>query len=653
MKKLIFTVHNHQPVGNFDHVIREAFEKSYKPFIDLVFDLKYPKVCFHFSGILYDWLEKNEPYCLDKIKEMVFRNQIEILSGGYYEPILGVIPERDRISQIKKLNDYINKKFNFSPKGIWLTERVFNPTIPKTLYDCGMEYVVIDDTHLLTSGVEESEVNDCFVTEYESKKIKIFTINHNLRYLIPYKEPYKTVEYINSFKEGIFVMADDGEKFGLWPESHKLVYDEKWLYNFFETIKNSNIDMARFLDVSDRKPKKLVYVPNTSYFELSQWALSAEDGNKIEEFRKNAPADLKKFIRGGFFENFFTKYRQSNLIHKRSYLVSELVAKNYDSCAENFLHMAQCNCGWWHGVFGGVYLPHIRAAVYENLLKAQKILFDKSRDNIKTDISDIDVDGNEEIIIETKNNFFIFSPYYGGSVTEFSSKNKFVNYSCVMERKKEAYHLKPAKDINGNDINKNFDYFYDWHNRVMLLDHFVNPSNGLADFSKARYGEQGDFIPQPYSYDLKFSNSKAELSFNRSGVVWDGNKKLNFSIFKKVLIEREKDGFSVKYSIKNESETEGFVNFVSEFPFFFSSFDSAPFKEEKDVREYVFNDPVRGKIKLSFSIPIKLWIIPLETVSNSESGIEKTYQGSVVGVKIDKKFEAKEEFEFLIDLEIV
>ncbi|HPO94940.1 MAG TPA: 4-alpha-glucanotransferase, partial [Elusimicrobiales bacterium] len=186
MKKLIFTVHNHQPVGNFDHVIREAFEKSYKPFIDLVFDLKYPKVCFHFSGILYDWLEKNEPYYLDKIKEMVLRNQIEILSGGYYEPILGVIPERDRISQIKKLNDYINKKFNFSPKGIWLTERVFNPTIPKTLYDCGMEYVVIDDTHLLTSGVEESEVNDCFVTEYEGKKIKIFTINHNLRYLIPY-----------------------------------------------------------------------------------------------------------------------------------------------------------------------------------------------------------------------------------------------------------------------------------------------------------------------------------------------------------------------------------------------------------------------------------------------------------------------------------
>lgn len=653
MKKLIFTVHNHQPVGNFDHVIREAFEKSYKPFIDLVFDLKYPKVCFHFSGILYDWLEKNEPYYLDKIKEMVLRNQIEILSGGYYEPILGVIPERDRISQIKKLNDYINKKFNFSPKGIWLTERVFNPTIPKTLYDCGMEYVVIDDTHLLTSGVEESEVNDCFVTEYEGKKIKIFTINHNLRYLIPYKEPYKTVEYINSFKEGIFVMADDGEKFGLWPESHKLVYEEKWLYNFFETIKNSNIDMVRFMDVSDRKPKKLVYVPNTSYFELSQWALSAEDGNKIEEFRKNAPTDLKKFIRGGFFENFFTKYRQSNLIHKRSCLVSEGVAKNYDSIAENFLHMAQCNCGWWHGVFGGVYLPHIRAAIYENLLKAQKILFDKSRDNIKTDISDIDVDGNEEIIIETKNNFFIFSPYYGGSVTEFSSKNQFVNYSCVMERKKEAYHLKPAKDINGNDINKNFDYFYDWHNRVMLLDHFVNPSNGLADFSKARYGEQGDFIPQPYSYDLKFSNSQAQLSFKRSGVVWDGNKKLDFSIFKKVLIDREKDGLSVKYSIKNDSETDGFVNFVSEFPFFFSSMASAPFKEEKDVREYVFNDPVRGKIKLSFSIPIKLWIIPLETVSNSESGIEKTYQGSVVGVKIDKKFEAKEEFEFLIDLEIV
>jgi alpha-amylase len=245
MKKFIFVVHNHQPVGNFDSVIREAFEKSYRPFINLVYELIYPKVCFHFSGILYDWLEKNEPSYLKKIEEMVKRDQIEILSSGYYEPVLGVIPERDRNAQIKKMNRYISNRFGFSPKGLWLTERVFNNTIPETLKDAGIKYTLVDDTHLLTSGIKEEEANSCFTTEYNGKKIYIFTINHNLRYMIPYKEPYKTVEYINKFNDGIFVMADDGEKFGLWPESYRLVYENRWLYNFFETLKNSGIEMAR------------------------------------------------------------------------------------------------------------------------------------------------------------------------------------------------------------------------------------------------------------------------------------------------------------------------------------------------------------------------------------------------------------------------
>ena len=34
---------------------------------------------------------------------------------------------------------------------------------------------------------------------------------------------------------------------------------------------------------------------------------------------------------------------------------------------------AQCSCGYWHGVFGGVYLGHIRAANYAHLLAAEEI----------------------------------------------------------------------------------------------------------------------------------------------------------------------------------------------------------------------------------------------------------------------------------------
>ena len=38
MKKinLAIGIHNHQPIGNFDHVIEEAYKKAYKPFLDVL-----------------------------------------------------------------------------------------------------------------------------------------------------------------------------------------------------------------------------------------------------------------------------------------------------------------------------------------------------------------------------------------------------------------------------------------------------------------------------------------------------------------------------------------------------------------------------------------------------------------------------------------
>ncbi len=189
MKKFIFAVHNHQPVGNFDHVIREAFEKSYKPFIDLIFKLEYPRVCLHFSGILYEWIEKNFPYYLEMIYTMVKRGQIEILGGGYYEPILSVIPQRDAVEQVKKLSDYILKKFGVMPQGVWLTERVYSPSIIDILAKSSMKYVVVDDTHLMNCGLDDADIKNILLTENGYEKIHIFSIDHHLRYLIPYKPP--------------------------------------------------------------------------------------------------------------------------------------------------------------------------------------------------------------------------------------------------------------------------------------------------------------------------------------------------------------------------------------------------------------------------------------------------------------------------------
>ena len=61
MKKInfIFGVHNHQPVGNFDHVFEWATKQAYEPFLDVIEKHPSIKIVFHYTGCLIDWFEKN------------------------------------------------------------------------------------------------------------------------------------------------------------------------------------------------------------------------------------------------------------------------------------------------------------------------------------------------------------------------------------------------------------------------------------------------------------------------------------------------------------------------------------------------------------------------------------------------------------------
>ena len=52
--RLILTLHNHQPVGNFDNVFEAAFQDSYVPFLDVLQDFPELPIVLHLSGSLLD-----------------------------------------------------------------------------------------------------------------------------------------------------------------------------------------------------------------------------------------------------------------------------------------------------------------------------------------------------------------------------------------------------------------------------------------------------------------------------------------------------------------------------------------------------------------------------------------------------------------------
>src|SRR5208282_5063423 len=128
---LILAFHNHQPVGNFDHVIENCYRKSYLPFLEALLDHPDLKVVLHYSGFLLSWIAKRHPEAIEMIKTLVASGRTEILSGGFYEPILSVLPEKDRVLQIRELSKFTKKTLGYSPKGLWLAERVWEPQMPR------------------------------------------------------------------------------------------------------------------------------------------------------------------------------------------------------------------------------------------------------------------------------------------------------------------------------------------------------------------------------------------------------------------------------------------------------------------------------------------------------------------------------------------
>ncbi|MCB0833676.1 MAG: hypothetical protein KDC45_09455, partial [Bacteroidetes bacterium] len=288
---LILGIHNHQPVGNFDFVFEEGYQKAYKPFLDILAEYPDIRISMHFTGIVLDWIDRVYPEFIVSLKNLVARGQVEMVGGGFYEPIMAVIPDVDKLGQIEKLSAYCEDRLGMRPRGMWVAERVWEPHLPKPLRQAGMEYIILDDTHFLYAGLREEELRGYFVTEEEGFKVDAFPISKALRYMIPFQEPAKTVELLrtaaSSTGEKLMVFADDGEKFGIWPDTFEHVYEKKWLRRFFDALVENKdwIRMIHFSEAVDTlKPVGRVYIPTASYAEMLHWALPAKSFRDYENF---------------------------------------------------------------------------------------------------------------------------------------------------------------------------------------------------------------------------------------------------------------------------------------------------------------------------------------------------------------------------------
>jgi hypothetical protein len=453
---LLFGVHAHQPVGNFDHVLDDAHRRCYQPFLHMMH--RFPEFHFsiHVSGWLFDYLLSHYPDDLKLLKEMVARGQAELFGAGYTEPVLAAIPTRDRIGQINRMSDRMEEALGQRPQGAWLTERVWESNVVPPLADCGVEYVTVDDYHFLCAGKENADLTGFFSTEEDGRKLDLFPISEALRYRLPFSPADEVVRYLESMArngaQNAAVYFDDIEKFGIWPETYEWVYEQGWLTDFIDGVLASPlIKPMRYCDYhAAANTRGVVYLPTTSYIEMNEWTLPAQPAHRFADLVQGIKAQgsydaNKAFLRGGIWRNFFTRYPESNWMHKRMLQLSARCAalpeKMQSVAMREALYEAQANDAYWHGLFGGLYLPHLRRAVYNAIVKLEALL-DAVAPRPAIEAVDLDLDGCDEIFLHNDTLQAVVMGDGSASLCEFDCYPLNHNFADTLTRQAEHYHRK-------------------------------------------------------------------------------------------------------------------------------------------------------------------------------------------------------------------
>ncbi len=658
---LILAFHNHQPVGNFDHVLEDSYNKSYLPFLEAL--LRHPnlKVVLHYSGNLLSWIGKRHPEAIDIIRNLVSNGRVELLSGGFYEPVIPVLPEEDRQLQIEEFSLYIKKNFGYTPKGMWLAERVWEPQMPKCISKAGIEYLPVDDYHFKMTGLEEGDLLGYYITEDEGYKISVFPGSEKLRYYIPFRTVEDTISYFREIHmrggNPLLTFADDGEKFGVWPNTYKHCYEDGWLDNFLAALEDNSdwIETTTFSEYSSKfQSLGRVYLPTASYREMGEWALPSEVSLEyeyvLEELGKLVGEKSKHLLRGGIWRSFMVKYPESNHLHKRMFMISQKVQEacviNSQKGREAQINVwkGQCNDAYWHGVFGGLYLPHLRSALYRHLINAEALANEILKEKTEIKRFDFDCDGFDDIIINTKNIALTVSEK-GGSLTELSLYRQSVNIFDILSRRPEAYHSKLTKVNNQDpDATKTIHdqlsvkeeglanyLIYDEYRRSSLLDRFLPVETGLEDVRASKYEELGDFIDGVYSMDYSREGENIILSLSREGVVQGNSFKLEKSL------EIGPSGIRADYLL--EGAFSGLFAMEMNISLLGSPYATITTGDltsqirsmatHEKIREFSIEDKFLNLIlDFRFDEAVDMWHYPVETISLSEQGVERLYQGT-------------------------
>ncbi len=681
---LVLLIHAHQPCGNFGHVLEKAYKDSYLPFIDLL--EKHPGVHMglHYSGPLLTWIEEHRPEYFVRLNALVSAGQVELIGGGFYEPILVSIPPDDQREQITRLASYLEQHFGHRPTGAWIAERVWEPQLPSSLAAASVRYTLVDDIHFLSAGFEPDELFGAYIAEDRGQSVWLFPGQKALRYFIPFGKVADVIKYLRDAAAmhpgGVAAMGDDMEKFGVWPGTSAHCYKDGWLEDFFSALEEN----SSWLRVStpgeylaDHSPLGRADLPTASYSEMMEWVLPTRVRQRYNAVQKefSSRPEVLSFLRGGSWRGFFRKYSESNLLNKKMLRVSARIAavplrhgssKASDELAQarDLLLRAQCNDAYWHGIFGGLYAPHLRTDLWRNLIRAESIADRLTVGALlpRVELLDYDADGAHEHLFTAPEYQALLKPTDGGTLAAFDFRPTAATLINSIQRRPEAYHARlrdaaktavtgTVSSIHEQTLVKEpglerflrYDRWPRHSFRVLLFD----PARKQSEYETLELQEEPGFAAGAYHVKSSSAHDAQLIREDElKGLAKGGPGAPRLSLAKRFSFGPAPNGCEIGCEIglklKESLAKPIAVGIESVINLLAPSEPDRFFETPTGPQNLRFSGILPGpllrmedgwqRVRITLHAPgaKEFWVAPIETVSESEEGFERVYQGSQI-----------------------
>ena len=631
--KLIIGTVNSCSVSAGEKKLEDLYEKSYKPFLRIVHASRLP-VTMYYSGELMSWVFDKHDGMQMLVNDIVKKRRIEFLGGGYYSPLFSLIPRKDRVGQIEMMTTDIRKRFGRRPRGIWITEKVWEPSMPMTMNNAGMEFSFIDEEFFEDAGLFNGELYRPCVTEDQGKKVVLFPISNRMISSFMLEEPAEILEQIigcGSEKEDrVISLLIPGEELDFTADAGHRIEE------FFRLLEENR----KYVDVvlpgktvRELGSMKKVYFGCVSPGDIGRWSgpvfreQTTVNGNDISDKNPVPPSVNSQ----SFFRHFLAKYPESNNLYSRMIEIHKTISqmrgdRQRKKSAELELYKSQDHSAFWHGGgSSGIYSSEARQKAYASLIEAEK--FTRERTGFRSSLQkdDFDMDGLDEFIYKGVS-LNVNIHLKGGSVFELDYFRTPHNYLATMARHKEWYHD---------------DEVADRYTRNTFIDHFFQLDEQRENIIDMSYREGGDFISGLYEV-ARYNKERKEVELIRNGSIITRKSKFQVQLKKKYSFKR--NIIVVDYEIINNSDAVLNTAFGSEINLAMGdlrgrSVNAAIVRDNKkvdlygnmisetDVSEFHIKDNRRKvNILLTADIVMTIWGFPVKTKTGTGKVVEELYQ---------------------------